>query len=775
MPARSLKRHPRRLTTLIVSIAQVVLFPFFTVAPGLTADGFAADELPAGQLQTQPGKTELSPDSETAVMAEQIEFFETNIRPVLVEHCYQCHAVESKSIKGGLRLDTAAAIREGGDSGAAIDPDSPGDSLLLSAIRYEGLEMPPSGRLPDKIIQDFERWIANGAVDPRKSLDGEPGHPTGQSTLDADLDIEEGRSRWAFQIPRMASDLQIDGKPVTDSARIDALIDRRLHDAGIQRNPPAEKRVQIRRLSFDLTGLPPTVQDVEAFVADESPDAVARVVDRLLNSSAYGERWARVWLDVARYAEDQAHIVGNNKELFYPNAWRYREWVINALNSDLPYDRFVTLQLAADIIDPEDTSGHVALGFIGLGPKYYRRNDPEVMAEEWEDRVDVVSRGLQGLTVACARCHDHKYDPVRTEDYYALAGVFAGTEMFNKPMDGVEIDGKGLAKKPEDAIHIVRDGKPRDLNVMIRGNVNNKGAIVPRGFLEVMFDGERRLFQKGSGRAELAAAITDPSNPLTARVIVNRIWQQYFGNGIVRIPSNFGQLGEAPTHPELLDDLAARFMQNGWSLKWLHRQIALSETYLQSSDIHPTAAQIDATNSLLWRMPRRRLSIEFWRDAVLAVSGQLEQSIGGPSLQPDDPNQNRRTIYSEISRFDLNPMLARFDFPDPNTHAAKRTETNTPLQKLFLLNNPFVTKHAAAIGERVQQTLQDNAVEKSLSNTTAQLFTTVLQRRPTPEESAAMEQYLASLNQDSQDVAAPDRLTLAAQALLSSNEFWWLD
>ena len=300
------------------------------------------------------------------------------------------------------------------------------------------------------------------------------------------------------------------------------------------------------------------------FLNDSRPKAFERQVDRLLDSPHYGERWARVWLDIARYAEDQAHIVGNNKALFFPNAYLFRDWVINALNSNVPYDRFILLQLAADLLEPESVDNTAALGFIGLGPKYYRRNDPEVMADEWEDRVDVVMRGLQGLTVACARCHDHKYDPVSTEDYYALAGVFAGTEMFNRPLNKeAETSKNGHASKPEQALHVVRDGQPTDLAVMIRGDVANRGDTVPRGFIQVAFPGGRRTFQNGSGRAELAECITDPANPLTARVIVNRIWQQFFGRGIVVTTSNFGKLGERPSHPELLDDLATGFVNNG--------------------------------------------------------------------------------------------------------------------------------------------------------------------------------------------------------------------
>lgn len=697
----------------------------------------------------------------------QAEFFEKKIRPVLVEHCYKCHAQDAAARKGNLRLDTAAAARTGGDSGPAVVPGQPDESLLLSALKYDTFEMPPSGQLPEHVVADFRHWIQQGAFDPRESA--------AESTpVDNQIDIAAGRRFWAFQSPEHAR--FSDQKPEPeDSERIDVLVQRTLQQHQLTPNPSASRQHLLRRLTFDLTGLPPTFEQMQHFVNDDSADALPQLVDLLLDSPQYGQRWARMWLDVARYAEDQAHIVGGNKELFYPNAWMYRDWVIDAFNSDMPYDRFVQLQLAADILEPSLSDVQPALGFIGLGPKYYRRNNPEVMAEEWEDRVDVVSRGLLGLTAACARCHDHKYDPVRTEDYYALAGVFASTEMYNKPLPVLasakpaeaESD-SGRQKKPsqpekkqpEETLHVVREGKPQDLAVMIRGRVDNRGDVVPRGFLQVLFDGPRREFTTGSGRAELAAAITDPRNPLTARVIVNRIWKEYFGRGLVATPSNFGQLGERPSHPELLDDLATRFMENGWSLKWLHRQIVLSKTWQRSSELNDNALRQDPANQWLWRVPRRRLPVEAWRDAVLFVSGRLDKQTGGPSIQPDDPHENRRTIYAAVSRFELNPLLARFDFPDPNVHAARRVETNTPLQKLFLLNSPFMTVSAEHLAARASQ-------ESSDSNARIQrLFELTFQRSPSTVELQKTGDYLK---------ANPDGLNQVAQALLASNEFWYID
>ena len=676
--------------------------------------------------------------------------FEAKIRPVLVKHCYECHSAESKTVQGGLLLDNANALRHGGDSGAGLVPGNPDDSLLLSAIKYDSFEMPPKKRLPESVVADFESWIKRGAADPR----------AGDHTPDAgvaELDIELGRQFWAFQPPRKSE------FPASSdySERIDDLIQRKLTAEDLEANEPALRQVLLRRLSFDITGLPPTPEQIQRFISDESPSAIATEVDRLLDSPRYGERWARLWLDVARYAEDQAHIVGNNKSLFFPNAYRYRDWVIKSLNEDLPYDRFVNLQLAGDLLEPDAKEHIAALGFIGVGPKYYRRNDPEVMADEWEDRVDVVMRGLQGLTVACARCHDHKYDPVSTEDYYALAGVFAGTEMFNRPLNKeAETSKNGHASKPEQALHVVRDGQPTDLAVMIRGDVANRGDTVPRGFIQVAFPGGRRTFQNGSGRAELAECITDPANPLTARVIVNRIWQQFFGRGIVVTTSNFGKLGERPSHPELLDDLATGFVNNGWSLKWLQRQIVLSDAYQRSSKQSAAADEKDPTNAYIWRMPQRRLSVEGWRDSVLAVSGNIADRIGGPSMKPDDPKENRRTIYSEVSRFELNPLLSLFDFPDPNVHASKRLQTNTPLQKLFLLNSDFLIAQTQKI---VAQLNADAQPEQCRT----EIFQKILQRKPDAGELAESVAYLA----EHPAKGANDLV----HVMLASNEFWFVD
>lgn len=700
------------------------------------------------------------------IAPDQADFFEKRIRPVLIQHCYECHSQESDSIKGGFLLDSREGIRAGGDSGAAIVPGDPGASLLLEAMRYESYEMPPDGKLPDEAIRDFERWIASGAPDPRQG-----DHANSPADQGQGVDTEHARRFWAFQPPVRQELPNVEASKWAEQ-RTDWFILQKIEEAGLEPSREAEKQVLIRRLYFALTGLPPLPDDVEAYLDDTSEHAYENLVERLLASPHFGEHFARLWLDVARYAEDQAHIVGSNKELFYPNAYLYRDWLIGAFNQDLPYDEFVRQQLAADLINSDESpiENRAALGFIGLGPKYYRRNAPEVMADEWEDRVDVVSRGLLGLTVACARCHDHKYDPIPTEDYYALAGVFASTEMFNCPLEEeCETDKKGQAEDSEEAMHIVRDGEPTDLHVLIRGNVENKGDKVPRHFLSVLSDGEPRSLTTGSGRLDLAGAIVDADNPLTARVIVNRVWGMLIGKPLVRTPSNFGNLGEPPTHPELLDDLAVRFVESGWSLKWLAREIALSATFRQTSVADHSLQSKDPANRLLARMNRRRLSVEQWRDAILVSADQLDRSIGGRSIKPNDHEARRRTVYSEVSRFELNPMLAAFDFPDPNVHASRRNETTTSLQKLFMLNSPFMIAAAESFAERINS-CECQSSENSEAERIRTAYRWAFNRDPSADEIEIAKSYLETFETD-----GVSSWREYAHVLLASNELLFVD
>src|SRR6266850_2285046 len=437
-----------------------------------------------------------------------------------------------------------------------------------------------------------------------------------QTGNDDEIDWAKAREFWSFRAPSAHS------RPVVRNNRwptqpLDYFVLGRIESKVLAPSPEAYKRTLIRRVTFDLTGLPPTPEEVRAFLKDTRADAYDRWVTRLINSPAFGERMASLWLPLARYAEDQAHQVGKETQSFYPNAYKYREWVINAFNKDLSYDEFILLQLAADKVETAAPKDLVALGSLGLGPKYYNRDRLDVQADEWEDRVDTVCRSFLGLTVACARCHDHKFDPITMADYYGLAGVFASTRMVNKTSDGKLLEGKVTADKmPADTLHLVQDDDPKDLNVFIRGNVQRKGPLAERRFLRVLSGNDPVRFKDGSGRKELAAAIADPRNPLTGRVMVNRLWGTFFGQPLVPTPSNFGHSGQPPSYPQLLDDLAVRFVDNGWSIKTMVREMVLSSSYRQSSAETPNKSR-DPVNELLGRMNRRRLSVEQWRDAVL--------------------------------------------------------------------------------------------------------------------------------------------------------------
>jgi hypothetical protein len=520
--------------------------------------------------------------------------------------------------------------------------------------------------------------------------------------LDESIDWVAGRQFWSIRPPARQPKPLV-AQPEWPEQPIDYFVLARLEQQQMSPSIAADKRTLLRRVTYDITGLPPTREELAAFLEDDRADAYDRVVDRLLASPRFGERFASLWLPLARYAEDQAHQVGDDTKFFYPNAYKYREWVVNAINRDVPYDWFVTLQIAADKIDGVDQSDLAALGFLGLGPKYYNRNRLDVMADEWEDRVDTVTRTMLGLTVACARCHDHKYEPVTQQDYYALAGVFASTKMVNRtPAGGAENADAKADKFDPNTLHVVEDGDVRNLQVFVRGRVEQLGPVAQRRFLTLLSPDTPTPFHAGSGRLELAAAITDWRNPLTHRVFVNRVWGWLFGQPIVLTPSNFGQSGQPPTHPELLDDLTCRFVENGSSVKTLVREMALSATYRQASQDNLANAERDPTNELLWRMNRRRLSIEQWRDSMLVATGQLEQG-GGKSKELSDPLNFRRTLYARISRLQLNDVLTQFDYPDANVHSEKRAVTTTPTQKLFMLNSPFVLDRAFSLAEALAQ------------------------------------------------------------------------
>jgi len=788
------------------------------------------------------------------------DFFEKKIRPVLVDKCYQCHSAAAKEagkLKGGLLLDTREGLLVGGDTGPAITPGKTDESLLIDAIRFgeDTYQMPPEGKLPADVISDFEKWVAMGAPDPRDAPASSAAKPS--------IDWEKARQHWSLQPPT-----RHDAPAVQDTSwprtSIDSFILASLEAAGLKPTTKADRRALLRRVCFDLTGLPPTIEQQQEFLADESPEAYRKLLDRLLDSPHYGERWGRHWLDVARYSEDNTNMGPFNGP--YEHAWRYRDWVVKAINEDVPYDQFIIRQLATDFLPETGPEDHAALGFQGLAPSYHKEVAlAQVVlenryADEWEDRVDGIGRGLLGLTLACARCHDHKYDPVTVEDYYALAGVFASCRQTTRPIisdeeiaktqpardrvaklekelvepdktvkeltkevaelekrtkdeaAGATGDRLAIAKQElESATKHVADikaeieelkatpgfvvpladslteeqvrveeinkekmkivyypEKPRDLNIFIRGDAGRLGPMVKRRFLQVLTDGEPTEFSQGSGRLELARAIASRDNPLTARVAVNRVWMHHFGVGLVDTPSNFGVSGSKPSHPELLDDLAVRFMENGWSMKWLHREIMLSSTYQQSAT-PAEVSSIDPGNRLLSHFNRRRLGAEAFRDSVLAVSGKLDDSLGGPSGDADDASFARRTIYAAVSRHKLSDTLQTFDFPDPAIHCEKRSDTTTPLQQMFVLNSPFVRSQATALAERVQR---DGGV--TLEGRVTHLHRLLYARTPLEAELQIAREFLTEAASDDEQATAL-RWQRYTHALLSSNEFLYVD
>ena len=579
----------------------------------------------------------------------------------------------------------------------------------------------------------------------------------GNFALDASensVNVKSSEKLWSFVNPKKSSPPEtIDSNWARGN--IDRFILHKLEENGLEPEKEAIPEVIVRRLFFDLLGMPPSFNEIEKYKKADDPNNYARLIDQLLERPEFGERLASSWMNVARYAEDQAHQVGNDKKFFYPHAHKYRQWVIEAFNHDVPYDDFIRLQLAADKIDGVDEKDFAALGFLGLGPQYYNRGRLEVKAEEWEDSVDVVSRGFMALTVACARCHDHKYDPISTADYHAFAGVFASTEIHKREI----VDSIG----DKSHVHIVKDGKVQDLPIFKRGDVTDKGEVIPRGFLEILSDRDSKKYTNGSGRLELANAIASSENPLTARVAVNRIWQLFFGQGLVKTTSNFGSLGGLPSHPELLDYLAITFMENGWSIKDLIKRILLSSTYRQSSFVISLKRQKDEENKYYSYFPRRRLSAEMLRDSMLLVSGEMESGDrGAESLKVSDKKNLRRTIYSRISRKELDHYLALFDYPDPNIHSSSRDETITPAQKLYFINSEFVIERS----KKISLEITSNDINESI----IKMYQKILSRSPSNQELLRSAEYIGVVEEKKEE-----RWQRFAQNLLISNEFIFRD
>ena len=730
-------------------------------------------------------------------------FFETRILPVLTEQCYKCHSHTADKIKGGLMLDSRAAILSGGSSGPIIVSGKPDDSVLIQALRYTDadLRMPPEehgGKLTDQQIADFTEWVRRGAPDPRVPLALAGGSAYGGV----------GKNHWAFQ-PMQKPTVPAVQHPAWVQSPVDNFILARLEAAGLAPAPLADKRTLIRRVTYDLTGLPPTEPEIQRFFADESPGAFATVVDRLLASPHYGERWARYWMDVARYSDTKGDAPKRDDPRF-PHAWTYRDYLIEAFNTDKPFNQFITEQLAADRLvaaaaekakaakkePPTDQHILAALGFLTLGNQHDGRRNDII-----DDRIDVTTKAFLGLTVSCARCHDHKFDPIPTKDYYSLYGVFANTaeprSVMQEPalqtripvtpeLNEYMVKGRELQAKAADlqqqflefrrsrtrdadkrrqliraeavlqreignlemnhpgaparAVALTDVPNPKDYPVLLRGEVQNEGDIVPRRFLEILSaDPKKRpVWTRGSGRLELAQAIADPKNPLTARVLVNRVWQQHFGAGFVATPDNLGNMGGAPTHPELLDWLAAKFIAGGWSVKQLHRTILLSSAYQQGSEANPTAVAADPGNKLLWHYGLRRFDFEEIYDSLLAISGALDPTIGGKSVTPvSDGFGKRRALYFLIDRRNPPELLTQFDFPNPDTPSGQRYGTTVPQQALFLMNSPLVVETARKLTHRPEFAAFDRDEER-----VASLYLAIFQRPPTDQEITLAVRYV---------------------------------
>jgi hypothetical protein len=924
---------------------------------------------------------------------ESIEFFESRVRPILAESCFKCHGEKKQS--NGLRLDSREAALKGGDSGPAVVAGKPDDSLLVQAVAqtHAELKMPPSGKLPAAAVATLRQWVAQGAPWPAPGALSRTAEPSSAPDL---------ATHWAFRPIKPVSPPSVKNRSAVQSP-VDAFVMARLEAAGMSLSPPAFKRTLIRRATVDLWGIPPTAAEVDAFEADQSPSAFAHLVDRLLASPRYGERWGRHWLDVARYADTKGYVFTQDRR--YPFAYTYRDYVVSAFNSDLRYDRFVVQQLAADQLESGDLRPLAALGFLTVGRRFLLDQNEII-----DDRIDVVSRGFLGLTVTCARCHDHKFDPIPTEDYYSLYGVFASTvepnelplladattnprfvdyqkkvaaatqardeylaarrgefaaemtgklsqylkagqslgfdprsrkldeqaragglnsrrlrgvmTIWRRHVSGVDLKDpvlgpwrafaalpadqfKGKAaelhrdlKTPKDPktapVHplvtkvvlesppatigdvvdryaslfaqletrwkeqtakskagsvaalpepeweslrkaifgdagplainnegmrfildqgqrtrleklnaviqqinatdpgsppramVVSDSpKPFDPHVFMRGNPGRQGPAIPRRFLKVLSSTDRTPFQKGSGRLELAQAIASATNPLTARVFVNRAWLWHFGKGLVGTPSDFGLRSDPPSHPELLDYLAGEFIKSGWSIKDLHRRIMLSNTYQQQSVPRPAELAADPENRLLWRFNRQRLDFESMRDSLLAVSGSLGPYFGGPTAAIETPAfSSRRTLYGFIDRQNLDGVYRTFDFAVPDATSPRRFVTTVPQQALFLMNSPFLHEQARRLS---LESLRDPECRNGAdtAKTVCNLYRRVLGRPPQKDELALATAFIEGQTGDGQTARNPGSAQgpepllspweQLSQVLLLTNEFMFVD
>jgi len=943
--------------------------------------------------------------------ADQLEFFENRIRPVLVEHCYECHSPDAKTVQGNFLLHTREGMLKGGDSGPAVVPLKADEGTLIESLRYETFEMPPTGKLPASVIEDFETWVKMGAPDPRKGP---------QITIGATIDLEKGRQFWAFVRPKPVEVPQVEN-PELDRLPIDAFIQRRLNNEGLTRSPIASREVLIRRLYYDLVGLPPSPEQIEQFLNNKSHNAYEQLVDELLSSTAFGERWGRHWLDVARYADS----TGGGRSRLYGNSWRYRDYVIQSFNDDKPYDQFVKEQIAGDLLPASNLEQEreqlVACGFLMLGPHNYELQDKELLRMEVVDeQITTLGKAFLGMTIGCARCHDHKFDPIPTTDYYALAGIFRSTKslgtgnvtnwitrqmpvdaeqqealkkhrqklaVLNQDIAKVETELKKLGAKqalprvsisqlaglvidseqsdgsvdlvgewqesvsvrgfvanhylhdssqlkgkkkatfnftlpqpgqyevrvshtassnratnvpvtirsgekvlktvtvnqrksakieggftslgvhaftamPNDTVEafieisttgtngvvivdavqlipiellnsnpqlanssLMQGAKQTEENAMriaelktqqknlktqvqtltkqapaappkvmavqeesseetgdmelcIRGNIRNLGEMVPRGVLSVASPPEKNQIEtEFSGRRELAEWMASPENPLTARVMVNRIWAHLFGAGLVRTVDNFGSMGETPSHPELLDHLALKFVNNGWSVKQLIRQIVMSRTYQTSSQVEAEQLATDPENRLLSHFPKRRADAEYLRDALLTISGTIDDTKGGATVKPGTNSEfgyvytsQRRSVYLPVFRNKIEEMLSVFNFPDPNLVQGQRTSTTLATQALYMMNHPKMLAFSEATAKRVLD-LPDQTRQQRLD----WLYRFAVGRLPTESEVKLCADYLNAATSDQQNIDRVEAWSVLCQTVFCSIDFRYIE
>jgi Protein of unknown function (DUF1549)/Protein of unknown function (DUF1553)/Planctomycete cytochrome C len=671
--------------------------------------------------------------SSTAFSSEQVSFFETQVQPILKARCLKCHG-EGPKVKGGLRLDSRESVMRGGDLGPAVSLAERKGSRLLQAIRYEELEMPPAGKLPAAEIDVLTRWVMDGlpwrtrpdAAAERAAKPKAPETSTPRSAVNT----------WSFRPV---------ARPWVPSAHnrgwcrnpIDVFLLARLEAVGLQPAPEADRATLIRRLVYDLTGLPPTPEQVDAFVADPSRDAYEHLVDRLLDSPHYGEKWGRHWLDLVRYAETN----GYERDSAKPLAWRYRDYVIDAFNQDKPFDQFIREQIAGDEVDPRSAAPLIATGYYRLGIWDDEPADrPLARYEGLDGIISTTGQVFLGMTINCARCHDHKVDPIPQKDYYRLLAFF---------QDIADPDGKNLRKvadrqgAPIDVMCVAERGR-RDTHVLLRGNPNLPADKVAPGVPEVLGSAVSTFVNGPGKRRALADWLTDRNNPRTGRVLANRIWQHHFGRGIVPTPNDFGGLGEAATHPELLDWLAAELMEGGWQLKRMQRLIVLSSAYRMASHGSQTALAADPANRWYWRFPMRRLTAEEVRDSILAVTGSLNLRAGGPSVFPPIPQEvmagqsvpgqgwktsppreaARRSVYVHIKRSLLVPIMATHDAADTDFSCPVRYTTTVPTQALGLLNGAFTNEQAVCFADRLAREAPNDLaaqVHRAIRLTTARV------------------------------------------------------